>query len=67
MLHKLAALEAGPDRDPTDVDSVEDDDPHVVPRILDLEFTPYEVFKKSLPGMEKDFFRNPLPEAERRR
>jgi hypothetical protein len=32
-----------------------------------LEFTPYDEFHQALPGMSKDFFRNQLPEMERRR
>lgn len=39
----------------------------VVERTPDLEFTPYPDFIEALPGMARDFFRNPLPERERRR
>lgn len=39
----------------------------VVEQTPDLEFTPYPDFIEDLPGMAKDFFRNPLPEQERRR
>jgi hypothetical protein len=66
ILDRLAALEGNPATEPIDVDST-DEDPAVVPRSPDLDFHPYDDFRKALPSMDKDFFRNPLSEADRRR
>jgi hypothetical protein len=42
-------------------------DSFITERAPDTEFTPYPEFSQALPSFEKDFFRNPLPEVERRR
>ncbi|KAI8136445.1 hypothetical protein BJV82DRAFT_527686 [Fennellomyces sp. T-0311] len=34
---------------------------------MDADFHPYPAFTQALPGVEKDFFRTPLPEVEHRR
>ena len=70
ILQRLEALEQRSTPEPIDLDtSPEDnvDDPFVLPRSPDLDFTPYEAFREALPSMAKDFFRNPLPETDRKR
>ena len=70
LLQRLEALEQRSTPEPIDLDtSPEDnvDDPFVLPRSPDLDFTPYEAFREALPSMTKDFFRNPLPETDRKR
>jgi len=40
---------------------------YITERSPDTEFHPYPEFAQALPSYTKDFFRNPLPEVERRR
>ena len=43
------------------------EDPAISTRPSDTEFHPYPAFVDALPSTQKDFFRSPLPEVERRR
>ncbi|KAI8575727.1 hypothetical protein K450DRAFT_260183 [Umbelopsis ramanniana AG] len=43
------------------------DDECIQARLPDTEFTPYAKFLEALPSMQKDFFRSPLPDMDRRR
>jgi hypothetical protein len=44
-----------------------EEDSFITGRASDTEFIPYPEFIQALPSFEKNFFRNPLPEVERRR
>jgi hypothetical protein len=67
LVHHMVSLERRlRESSPTETANPERDS-FITERAPDTEFIPYPDFSQALPSFKKDFFRNPLPEMERRR
>ncbi|OAD67093.1 hypothetical protein PHYBLDRAFT_174477 [Phycomyces blakesleeanus NRRL 1555(-)] len=70
-MEALEARSAAPpvalDGSPADEDDTMLPTDHIVERPIASDLTPFPELSKAIPGMERDFFRQPLDEASRRR
>ncbi|KAF7732071.1 hypothetical protein EC973_006326 [Apophysomyces ossiformis] len=66
LLERVAALESRPFPGPVTAGPALDD-PFITERSPETDFQPYPAFEQALPGFNKDYFCNPLPQVERRR
>jgi len=67
LVDRIASLESRLDNSSPMEATTHVPDSAITDRLPDQEFHPYPRFIEALPGFRKDFFRNPLPEVERRR
>ncbi|KAG0162746.1 hypothetical protein DFQ28_009284 [Apophysomyces sp. BC1034] len=67
LLERITALESQPRAGPYNPSSSTNDDPFISRRAPDTKFTRYPEFQQVLPGLTKDFLKNPLPEMDRKR
>ncbi|KAG0178045.1 hypothetical protein DFQ28_003997, partial [Apophysomyces sp. BC1034] len=67
LLERITALESQPRAGPSNPSPSTNDDPFISERAPDTKFNRYPEFQQALPSLAKDFFKNPLPEIDRKR